>query len=141
MKKQTKKILIIDDEPWFMEPIIERLQMQYGYDVIQKRNIERGLKEFQEASSSDHPYDLILVDLMLPYGRGLDIYDQEKTDVPGIYLLKKLRSLDENILLFCYTVITDNNIINQVLDIADCHFAKATSDDEELFIEIQQNLD
>lgn len=61
------KILLIEDEPGLCLTLSDRLQKE-GYAVEISNDGESGFDQ-----ASNHPYDLILLDLMLPKKNGYDI--------------------------------------------------------------------
>lgn len=65
----NSKILIIDDEMGIRQGCYRVLQPQ-GHEVEMADSFHAGLKKIQEAF-----YDLVLIDVMLPDGRGIDLLD------------------------------------------------------------------
>ncbi len=63
---KRKIVLIIDDESFFMSAIRERLK-SYGVDSLQLTNIKRAVNYLETGLNN---LDLILIDLMIPFGRG-----------------------------------------------------------------------
>ena len=73
-----KTILIIDDEKTIRWSLSEALR-EGGYDVIDAGTAEAGVKLFREKSA-----DLVLLDLKLPDGSGLDVLGSIKDEDPGV---------------------------------------------------------
>ena len=67
-----KKILIVDDEPDFVEMLKMRLQSK-GYEVIYAFNGNEGLKK-----TEDHRPDVILLDIMMPQKDGYTMLNELK---------------------------------------------------------------
>jgi DNA-binding response OmpR family regulator len=88
------KILIIEDEPALNESILFYLKNE-GFICETALN-------YIEASQkiNDYDYDVIVVDIMLPDGSGLDIVRELKTNYlnPGIIILSAKDSLDDKLL-------------------------------------------
>lgn len=84
-KKKRPKVLIIDDEPYHVELIKDRLKFN-NYDVIYSYNGNEGLEKIKKEKP-----DLVLLDIMLPEIDGFEIskkikaYPQTK-DLPIIML-------------------------------------------------------
>lgn len=71
---QTGHILVVEDEDLIREMIVVSLQ-QEGYDVSVATDGRTASQLLQDADPNRHefPYDLIVLDLMLPQIHGLDI--------------------------------------------------------------------
>ncbi len=76
MSKQ-KKLLVVDDDPNIVQLLKNRLT-HAGYLIETAENGEEALERYRNALKS-MPYDLILLDLMMPGIHGMDV-------------LKKIRS-------------------------------------------------
>lgn len=81
---EKKKILVVDDEPDFLEVITTRLQAN-NYDVITADNGEDAFKKIK----SDKP-DAVLLDILMP---GID----------GLELLRKIRKVDTELPIYIIT--------------------------------------
>src|ERR1043165_4436797 len=76
MKTENNRVLIIDDErPVLMT--VEALLKRRGYDVDAAATASHGLKLLKSSSPS-----LVLLDLQLPDGHGLEMLDRIKTELP-----------------------------------------------------------
>lgn len=75
-----KKILIVEDD-FFIRDIYSKIFSQEGYDVSLAVDGEEALKQI---TSNPRPFDMILLDIMLP-------------KVTGLEVLKKLRQMAEPI--------------------------------------------
>ena len=75
MKKNPKKILVIDDDP-NIGKLVKRWLENAGCEVLGALNGEVGLEMVQAAS-----FDLILCDFMLPGIGGVDIAKKLKADI------------------------------------------------------------
>jgi len=71
LEKSAKRILIIDDDP-AVSDAISKLLGHYGYKVT----VAPTLREGREQCKIDH--DLIVLDVMLPDGSGLELFKQLK---------------------------------------------------------------
>ena len=72
------KILIVDDEAVIREIYGDFLE-QNGFEVATALNVETAL----ESIKAKKP-DLILLDIVMPFRNGFDLYDQVIVDYPGI---------------------------------------------------------
>lgn len=96
MSEQTKKILVVEDEPDLRQALAESLKHE-GFQVIEASNGEEGL----EKAISDHP-DLIILDILMPKMNGMEMMKKMRQNsawgkkVP-IIMLTNL-SVDDSIL-------------------------------------------
>ena len=67
MATETKKILIVDDEPDILEIITYNLQIN-GYDVQTAKDGDQGLQKAREFKP-----DLIILDIMMPKKNGIEV--------------------------------------------------------------------
>lgn len=79
-----RKILIVDDEPDFLEVMRTRLEAN-DYDVATSANGEEALKYVKSSKP-----DVVLLDILMP---GID----------GLEVLKKIRRMDENLPVYIIT--------------------------------------
>jgi CheY-like chemotaxis protein len=63
------KILVMDDEQTIVELTQEMLSM-LGYDVDIAKEGSEAVELYQKAMKTSHPYDLLIVDLVVPEGMG-----------------------------------------------------------------------
>ncbi|HRE42008.1 MAG TPA: response regulator transcription factor [Ignavibacteria bacterium] len=87
------KILLIEDEPGISESVTKFLA---DNDCICEN--ASSLKNASE-KVNDYEYDLIILDLMLPDGNGLEIFKElkNKKEIPGIIILSAKNSIDDKI--------------------------------------------
>jgi DNA-binding response OmpR family regulator len=90
---QSKKILVIDDEPGVVE--IARVNLGWeGYDICEAFNGQEGWDKVR----SEKP-DLVILDVMMPKMSGLELLERIKADphichVPVIMLTVKAEDMD-----------------------------------------------
>jgi len=70
----SKKILIVDDEPDFLE-LIGDLLKDHGYHVVEAFDGAEGLKRAAEEKP-----DLVCLDLLMPRKTGIELYRDMKKD-------------------------------------------------------------
>ncbi len=70
------RILLIDDDPVILEVIAEILGAN-GYEVVTAPTGESGIKELEA-----NYYDLVLTDLVMPNGDGMDVLNHVATKLP-----------------------------------------------------------
>ena len=78
---ETANILVVDDERGIREGC-RRILMSEGFSVDVAENGEEGLK-----STKARPFDLILVDLMMPVMSGLEMMEQVRQHDPEIIMI------------------------------------------------------
>jgi DNA-binding NtrC family response regulator len=81
MKTENHRVLIIDDErPVLMT--LEALLKRHGYEVDMAPTASNGLKLLKSNSPA-----LVLLDLQLPDGHGLEMLDRIKTELPKVQVI------------------------------------------------------
>ena len=88
----AKRILLVDDEPLIIKGLKYSLEHE-GYETVSAADGEEALQVF-----ADHgPFDLILLDVMLPKLDGLDVCQRirERSNVPIIMLTAKGEDMDK----------------------------------------------
>jgi putative two-component system response regulator len=94
MSDDNAKILVIDDEKFFIDVIVELLNGEYKVSVAMDG--EQGLRRAQ----ADPPPDLILLDILMPDKDGYEVCRELKEnpatrDIPVIFLTVKSEVVDE----------------------------------------------
>lgn len=87
-----RRILLIEDEPGIVLTLTDRL-IREGYTVESEGDGESGL-----ARATREPFDLVLLDLMLPHLNGFDICRElrrREIDTPVIMLTARGQTLDK----------------------------------------------
>ena len=90
----SQKILIIEDEPDIRKTLEYNISRE-GYEVISASSLSEGREKLESAS-----FSLLLLDLMLPDGSGLDLCRELKQDkslssMPVIILTAKDDEVDK----------------------------------------------
>ena len=67
--EMTGRILVIDDEPGIRQGCQRALEPQ-GFEVDQAATIQEGMRKI-----TGNPVDLVLIDVMMPDGRGIDLIE------------------------------------------------------------------
>ncbi|MDR9404004.1 MAG: response regulator transcription factor [Halothece sp. Uz-M2-17] len=71
---QTARILVVEDEDLIREMVVLSLKEEgYEVSVATDGRMASNLLQAEDSSNGDFPYDLIVLDLMLPQINGLDI--------------------------------------------------------------------
>ncbi len=85
------RILLVDDEPLILKGLRFSLQ-QEGYEIDQSADGEEALDKILS-----NPYDLVLLDVMLPKLSGIEVCQRvrETSDVPIIMLTAKGEDMDK----------------------------------------------
>lgn len=76
-----KQILVIDDEPDILK-LISKILEKAGYKVMTAENGRLADKLFNE-----HPFDLVITDIVMPQKEGLEIILQLKENSPDTKIL------------------------------------------------------
>jgi two-component system response regulator RegX3 len=85
-----RKVLLVEDEPAILEPLVEALRRE-GFATHTAGTVSRALDEARKVEP-----DLVLLDLMLPDGSGLDVCRELRKDshVPIIMLTARRDETD-----------------------------------------------
>jgi CheY-like chemotaxis protein len=97
------RILFVEDEMWFMEGLVDRLQAE-GYEVQIERTATGALERLE-----NEDFDVILLDIMVQPGDRID--DRSFGREAGVQLCKAVRDeLKLDVPIVCLTVVTDKVI-------------------------------
>jgi CheY-like chemotaxis protein len=129
------KILIVDEEKWYMEAIFDRINADFG----------RNLYDYSFNGSdaiellNKNKYSVIILDLMLPLGDNLSVPDNEPDLMYGILILRKIREINKVIPVICFTVLNDSNIKEEIKKLNALHIGKLDEDSyDRLFRELKK---
>lgn len=94
MAEKTLRILCVEDEPEMID-LIRLILSRKGFEVTGATGGQDGIAKIR----SDKP-DLVLLDLMMPYMDGWEVYQQMKADeatknIPVIVVTAKAQSIDK----------------------------------------------
>ena len=94
MTENTRRILCIEDEPEMID-LIRLILSRKGFEVSGASGGQEGIYKIR----SEKP-DLILLDLMMPFMDGWEVYQQMKADeatknIPVIVVTAKAQSIDK----------------------------------------------
>jgi len=78
-----ERILMVEDEE-SLRNLIARVLRQYGFDVVTAPDVNQALNIFEK---EDGKFNLLLSDVMLPDGNGLELIDRLKTTNPNLPVL------------------------------------------------------
>ena len=81
---QKAKILVMDDDDMVRGVLVAMLD-SLGHEVVQTRHGEECVEAFVEAGESDHPFDLVILDLTIVGGRD------------GVWTIDRLREIDPKV--------------------------------------------
>lgn len=66
LKQISNRILVVDDEPHMRDVIVGILATNIRYRLDAAEDGMRALEKWEQANASNHPYDLMVVDLKMP---------------------------------------------------------------------------
>src|SRR5438128_3720843 len=91
MTQDAPRILLVDDEQSIQTLLSYPLRKE-GYEVVQATDGDQALERF-----SEEPFDLVVLDLMLPNVDGLEVCRRlrNKSSVPIIMLTAKSEEIDK----------------------------------------------
>lgn len=131
------KILIVDEEKWFLEGVTDRIDFDFG--------VERYCFAYNGFEAldflSNQPFKLIILDMMMPLGGDLELPKNEPNLMYGIFILRLIRERFPKITIVCYTILDDNLIKKQIKELSAFHICKINDNAyEELFKYIKNAL-
>ena len=94
MNDKLRRILCIEDEPEMID-LIRLILGRKGFEVIGAAGGEDGINKVRQEKP-----DLVLLDLMMPFVDGWEVYQQMKSDddtkdIPVIVVTAKAQSIDK----------------------------------------------
>jgi DNA-binding response OmpR family regulator len=113
------RILIVDDEAWFMEPFFERLQ----HLGIAYTHCNTGSQALDLLKTDQ--YSLIVLDMVIPS----DGFETESSEIGGLIVLREIRRLNQVIPVYCYTVLSDEELKSKISSLGGIYFTKGGDPD------------
>jgi CheY-like chemotaxis protein len=107
-----KKILIMDDEYWSIEPAIDRIHYVFGNEITRYcPSGYEGIKLLRQ-----EPFLCVILDIMFPLGEEMDSDDDSPSSIRGgLIVLNEIRkSLELSIPVICFTVRDDDEIRQEI---------------------------
>lgn len=101
-----KNVLLIDDEPLFLEALADALEYE-GVNVLKAKTAAEGIKLLQ-----NNKIDLVTIDIMIDPGEGL----RGKVDShnAGLYVCEYVHKHHKDIDAFSISVVSDMETINKI---------------------------
>jgi len=117
----SKKILIIDDEPTQIEPVIDRIEFTFGPDsFIYTQYFDEGLLALEKENIS-----CLSIDLIMPADGALKYKDSL---INGINALKQIREEHQGLPIVCYTVVKEEETIQKIINYHSEYISKKDDD-------------
>jgi DNA-binding response OmpR family regulator len=104
-----KKILVCEDEAAIRDFVVINLK-RADYEVVDVDNGERGMEEFRKALEEGKPFDVTLLDIMMPGMDGTELcrrIREESSSVGIIMLSAKTQEMDK---VTCLTIGADDYV-------------------------------
>jgi DNA-binding NarL/FixJ family response regulator len=101
-----KRVLLIDDEPMFLEPLSDALKSK-DITVIIAKNASAGLYVLEK-----NIIDLVTIDIMIDPGPGLK--GKVEAHRAGIYLCEYISKHYRNVYAYCLSVVSDEDTIKYI---------------------------
>lgn len=106
----AKKILFIDDEPYFVRALIEALEDE-GYVVEQAHNGSEAIEKLRHSE-----YDLIMLDIIMPTGDSIsDPCGGTRTGIRDLEIMRG--ELVNKLPMICVTVVDDPDVHDEIRQI------------------------
>jgi CheY-like chemotaxis protein len=106
---EKKRILIIDDEPTMIVPVLDRLEYKYGSDsYTYTQYFSDDLNVLKTGNIS-----CIYLDLIMPKDKSLKYSDSL---INGLNALKQIRELYPDLPIVCYSVVNEEGPIQSILN-------------------------
>jgi len=98
MKQKSKRVLFVDDEPWFHESLRFALESK-GFECL---SVEDMTSALEILSSED--INVVVTDIMMPAGKDFPKMDSQET---GFHFIRKMRERWHDLRIVCLSVIGD----------------------------------
>jgi CheY-like chemotaxis protein len=108
----AKKILIMDEEYWSIQPAIDRIHFVFGEDVTTYcASGYEGLTRLQEAE-----FGCVILDIMFPLGEEMDSDEDSTQSIRGgLIVLGEIRKkLRMSIPVICFTIRDDEEVKQEI---------------------------
>jgi len=103
-----KRILFIDEERWSIEPIIDRINSEFG-DTVDY--IEDGSSGLSLLLQKGDQYQCVILDIMFPLGADLDDGEEDRSVRAGLILLHLIRRIHRiKVPIICFTIRDDDEV-------------------------------
>ncbi len=112
MDERKKRILLVDDEPDFVELIKNRLEAN-EYQVVSARNGKEALALLSRLTGDK--FDAVLLDILMP-------------EIDGLEVLKRIRQQDDKLPVFMLTAYSDNGMFERANKLGASGYVVKTSD-------------
>ena len=130
---KAKQILIVDEERWYAEAIFQRILAEFNapiYDYVV--NGEDAL-----SCLTSTPYEVVILDLMLPLGESLSLPENEPDLMYGIYILRRIRETNKTLPVVCFTILGEEKIKKQIKELNATYIHKLDDNGfDKLFMEL-----
>ena len=116
------RILWIEDRPEQVKYHIQRLRVD-GHDVQTSPSGEDAIESLREASETGTPFDVVLLDIMLPKGEGVRIGPDTRPELMGEEILRQVAAMGLAVPFVGVSAIADEPLRNRLT--RDYHFVDA----------------
>ncbi|MGO9442402.1 MAG: ATP-binding protein [Terriglobales bacterium] len=123
----TESILVVEDEAGVRSMVRETLS-QRGYKVLEARNGEEALRVFAEQGNN---IDLLLMDVVMPKGGGLDVAEKLRAHTPKILLMSgytdRINEIEESKFHLLHKPFAPDTLAQRIREVLDKKSAAAPS--------------
>ncbi|HVP52024.1 MAG TPA: ATP-binding protein [Terriglobales bacterium] len=123
----TEKILVVEDEAGVRNMVREAL-VQRGYKVLEARNGEEALRVFEEQGRN---IDLLLMDVVMPKGGGLDVAERLRACSPKILLMSgytdRINEIEKSRFHLLYKPFAPDTLAQRIREVLDRRSATSSS--------------
>lgn len=131
-------ILMVDDEPKYVEPYLEELKMRFGDDSVWFFNtVDAGWKQLE---SDPTGVDLLILDIMMAPGK---TFEGEQTNHglrTGVKMYEAIRRRMPELPVIILTNVTDENVAKGFTDTGVVWLAKSETFPDELSDKVDELL-
>jgi DNA-binding response OmpR family regulator len=101
-----KTVLLIDDDQWFLEPLVDALTHE-DYHVLTARTAEEALSILDREA-----VDLVTIDIMIDPGETL--HETVDPHTAGMYLCREIKKRHPRMDAFCISVVSAPEMIRDI---------------------------
>src|SRR6187399_369293 len=108
-----KRVLIIDEEKWYMQAILDRIDFEMEKDLYDYcYNGSDGLDLLKQKR-----FGVVILDMMVPLGENIVLPPEEPNLIYGILILRKIRAINKEVRVVCYTIIDEPQLKKDIKDL------------------------
>jgi predicted nucleotide-binding protein len=136
VRKSKSRILVIDDDVFFANYVVNTLTDLGGYSVTQSHSVDEGLELANRGK-----FPLVIVDLKMPPGKSCDSLNTSGGHKTGLVLAREIRKASPSTKVMIQSGAADAEVDSILSQIDGVAFLRKSPNAAELFRAVKQILD